>query len=140
VSTINAAAVDKGNGERKDRGKKLLPSVAGADRGKKLLPSSSGTLVNSKESTNHVAAIDKGDEEGQYGGECMENSQPLPYQANAHDIESAPDEFVFEWDNLADLLNDDGSTPNSNQGLPQTQLLCEELDLGDNWADTYARL
>ena len=125
VSTINVAAVDKGNGERKDRGKKFLPSVAGADRGKKLLPSSSGTLVNSKESTNHVAAIDKGDEEGQYGGECMANSQPLPYQANAHDIESAPDEFAVEWADWAARLNkDDGSTMEN---------------LGDNWADTYAR-
>jgi len=124
VSTINVAAVDKGNGERKDRGKKL-PSVAGANRGKKL-PSSPVTSVNSKESTNHVAAIDKGDEEGQYGGECMANSQPLPYQANAHDIESAPDEFVVEWADWADRLNkDDGSTMEN---------------LGDNWADTYARL
>ena len=97
VSTINVAAVDKGNGERKDRGKKL-PSVAGADRGKKL-PSSSGTLVNSKESTNHVAAIDKG------------NGEPLPFQENAHGIESASDEIR---NNIWELLN---ATSAHSQGL-----------------------
>ena len=114
VSTINVAAVDKGNGERKDRGKKLLPSVAGADRGKKL-PSSPVTSVNSKESTNHVAAIDKG------------NGEPLPFQENAHGIESPSDEIqnnIWELLNATSALKDDSTMEN----------------LGDNWADTYARL
>ena len=114
VSTINVAAVDKGNGERKDRGKKLLPSVAGADRGKKL-PSSPVTSVNSKESTNHVAAIDKG------------NGEPLPFQENAHGIESPSDEIqnnIWELLHATSALKDDSTMEN----------------LGDNWADTYARL
>ena len=56
------------------------------------------------------------------------NGEPLPFQENAHGIESASDEIrnnIWELLNATSALKDDGSTMEN---------------LGDNWADTYARL